>query len=343
MSNDYRKITLLAILVGSVSMTSMGFETASAQIGTILAQFPAAPDAANGRGMGFDDTDVYYTLSTGGPLDLNIYKMSTAGAPLLTLTPPGGDPRDVAGIGSGPLAWDGTDLYTMDYQGSAATLVLYRVSSVTGATLSSCDIATANPGHVALPGLIFPDGLGWSGSEIIASGEISTFGGNVQTSVVNVNPTTCVISSHFFSPGAMDGQWSGVDQAGTTLWHGVPVVGGDAPGTIRIEQSSLGGVLTGTSFVTVLATEDIDYDPITFAPKCALWANDAAGANTITAYEIPCTFPKGVGGEYLTMDSTALFISGMTANVSMLIPVLTGIAVAGIYFTRSLWQKVEEN
>lgn len=48
--------------------------------------------------------------------------------------------------------------------------------------------------------------------------------------------------------------------------------------------------------------EDIDYDPVTFAPRCALWVNPAtAGTPEIRAYSVPCA---AISGPQATFTAT---------------------------------------
>jgi len=63
---------------------------------------------------------------------------------------------------------------------------------------------------------------------------------------------------------------------------------------------------------------------------------EAALADKIMA-EI-CDDPT-VAGELLSIDSTALFVSGALANAFWMLPLLAGIAGTGIYLTRSRWNK----
>ena len=46
-----------------------------------------------------------------------------------------------------------------------------------------------------------------------------------------------------------------------------------------------------------------------------------------------------VGGEFLPIDSTALLIAGMSANLSMIVPIAAGIAGVGAYFIHSRMNK----
>lgn len=253
----------------------MTFRPAYAQIGTVLAG-PFVPGGAtgNGRGISFDGTDLYYTILD----DSNIYKIDTTGSFIGTISVPALDPRISAG---GPLAWDGASLWTIDYRGPA--LIMYQVNPATGATIYSCDIAAVNPGHPALVGLNRPDGLHWTGTQLVLSGEISIIGR--PTAVAFMNPD-CTITSFFTSPGPLDGQWSGVAFDGATLWHADPIAG-------IIQQTDLAGTLSGAPFPIVgFLAEDLEFDPVTFAPLCAVWGNEAivveGAVNRIAAWEIPC-------------------------------------------------------
>ena len=133
---------------------------AHAALGTVLRDNDPGGPQVNGRGIAFDGQNLYYS----GALNSNIYKMTPQGGPgsaLGVIPVPSGDPRIAFG---GPLAWDGLALWTID---ESAALILYKVDPVSGSTLFSCNIATANPGHPALAGLVNPDGLDWDGSRLV--------------------------------------------------------------------------------------------------------------------------------------------------------------------------------
>jgi len=49
--------------------------------------------------------------------------------------------------------------------------------------------------------------------------------------------------------------------------------------------------------------------------------------------------PQCVGGEFLPIDSTALLIAGMSANLSMIVPIAAGIVGVGAYYIRSRMNK----
>jgi len=268
---------LTAIFALSVMGATALIPSASAQTGTILAQFVPTGPTGNGRGMAFDGTDLYYTI-TG---DSNIYKIDTSGNLITTISIPGGDPRVSSG---GPLAWDGSALWTMDY--AAGSFTIYRVNPLTGATLSSFNIATQNPIHPAVTGSPrnigdWPDGLDWTGSTLWVSSEVYT--GNW---VVEVDTSGNILSA--FNPPVTNGHGtSGVAFDGVDLWH-------SNAHNFQF-QTDVTGVQTAVSFTNNIQLEDLAYDTVTFAPNCVLWANEATtGANRITAYEVPCRAPPGV-------------------------------------------------
>src|SRR5438552_7744711 len=204
-----RKPMILLLPAAMFVFTFVSLPQASAQTGTLLAG-PFAPiGEGNGRGIAFDGTNLYVTRVG----DSNIYKITPPlpTGPVTTIPVPAMDSRVSSG---GPLAWDGSSLWTVDY---SSTLILYKVNPTTGATLSSCNIPAANPGSPALPGLDFPDGLHWTGipgAELVISGEIGQ-----PTAVAFVNAATCAIASFFVFPASPGTCCSGVAFDGATLWH----------------------------------------------------------------------------------------------------------------------------
>jgi hypothetical protein len=173
-------------------------------------------------------------------------------------------------------------LWTVDYGND---LRLYRVNPSNGATLFSCSIPSANPESAALPGLNLPDGLHWTGipgAELVISGEIAEAGR--PTAVAFVNATNCAISSFFTLPQPTFAQecCSGVAFDGQTLWHATD-------GLKTVFRTTLSGAPTGLAFSVpeVVGFEDLEFDAVTFAPKCAIWGT-TAGTPTVAAYEIPC-------------------------------------------------------
>lgn len=273
----FRRKTSITILTGilALSLTVFAISPAFAATGTVLAQFTPTGPTGNGRGMAFDGTDLYYTIVG----DSNIYKINTAGNLLTTISIPVGDPRVASG---GPLAWDGSALWTMNY--AANSFTLYRVNPATGATSSSCNIQTQNPAHPAVtsnPNIgNYPDGLDWTGSTLWASSEI----GPVPSWAVEVD-TSCNILTAFNPPVIGGFGASGIAFDGVNLWH--------SNAHFFQYQTNVAGVQTGLSFNNQIQLEDLAYDTVTFAPLCALWSNEATISNNlITAYEVPCGIPQ---------------------------------------------------
>jgi len=267
--------TVGVALVVLAVVLPLGSQAAFAMTGDVLASFVPGGVTGNGRGIAFDGTNLYYTLVD----DPHIYKVSATGTPLGSITVAGGAAK------GGPLSWDGSALWTANYSN---THTLLRVNASTGAIISSCDFVAANPGNPAVNPATgignFPDGLDWTGSTNWMSGEGAGIPGNWVAEL----DTSCHIIRSFTAPStAIDGT-SGVAFVpdpfnGDRLWH-------PHPQSESIVQTDTAGVLTGPTFTTApREEEDLAFDQVTFAPKCAVWANEATlSANHLTAYEVPC-------------------------------------------------------
>jgi len=267
-----RRIAGLAFLTLLV-LGLQPLDTAAAATGDVLRQFTPT-NSGNGRGMAFDGTYLYYTLA-----DVNrIYKVTTSGTAVATI-PPVAPGTDAYG---GPLAWDGSDLWTMNY--AADSFTLFKVSPADGHTISTCNIETQNPEDPAVtssPNIgDYPDGLDYENGTLWVSSE--AFSNNW---VVQVD-TSCTILREFHPAVKDSSGTSGVAFDGTNLWHAYPRT--SQPSLV---QTSVTGTETGTSFTVNLPIEDLAFDDTTFAPNCALWGNAAGTSNAITAYEVPCGQP----------------------------------------------------
>jgi hypothetical protein len=288
-----RMLAGAALLAVAVTCLLGGTTASVAALGDVLKDNDPGGPQGDGRGLAFDGINLYSTLAG----DPNIYKMTTAGGPgsaVATLPVPLGDPRVAVG---GPLAWDGTNLWIAD----DASLVVYQVDPVSGATLFSCDIAAANPGHPALASLNNPDGLDYANGELIVSGYMSRPGSVESNAIAFVDPATCVINSWFAAPaglGVAGFGTTGVASDGTNLWHATP---GGAGSSTHFFQTDAAGTTTGATFNYGRQHHDLAYDTVTFAPLCALWAHEGSFAvppgalpppiikkEHITAFEIPC-------------------------------------------------------
>jgi hypothetical protein len=270
--------TAAAVLVLFGGALAFGGQAAFASTGSVLADFVPGGATGNGRGIAFDGTNLWYTI-VGDP---HIFHVTTSGTLLgsILVGPPGAS--------GGPLGWDGSALWTADY---SITSTILRVDPSTGIVLSSCDFVAANPGNPAVvtPGTgigNFPDGLDWStsASAVWLSAEGGSNPGNW---VAELNPTTCAVMASFIAPASGSDGASGLAFVadpfnGDKLWQAHP----DVP---DIFQTDTAGVVSVPAFGAAHLTEDLAFDPVTFAPKCAVWANEATlGANHLTAYEVPC-------------------------------------------------------
>ncbi len=266
-----------------VAALGVGFlvvaQASAAATGDVLRDLPATVNGfvsvEGGRGVAFDGgTNLYYTFD----FLPTIYKMTTSGAFLGSVADAGG------AIAGGPLAWDGTALWTTNY---SLNDYLYRLDPATGTVLSSCNYATQNPSSPAITdpnGLtFFPDGLDWTGSSLWLSSDANP--GNYAAEL----DTNCNIL-RFFQPPVVTGAesscgTSGLAIVGSTLWHGYPCEPSLRPTDLAGNALS-GGFTTPGHF-----HEDLAFDQVTFAPRCALWANESGahtGASHIIAYEVPC-------------------------------------------------------
>jgi hypothetical protein len=100
---------------------------------------------------------------------------------------------------------------------------------------------------------------------------------------------------------------------------------------------------TDLSFIASFAletgrTEDLECDDVTFASQGvdAIWTKDAFNPEVV-AFEVPAgTCPVGgggepepiVGGELLSLDSSALFMAGAFANAFWIVPTALGLGLA---------------
>ena len=302
-SHKRRIINAMAIPLIALGSLAASMIPAQAALGTVLRNSDTGLQG-NGRGLAFDGQDLYYTLLG----DSNIYRNSTSGGGgslLGTIGLPFGDPRVMTG---GPLAWDGTALWTADY---SAALILYRVDPVSGATIGSCDLNAVNPGHPALSGLANPDGMDYDGStnSIILSGARSPYLAAQANNVAIIDAASCRIASWFVAtigPGGWGTAGVTIDADGTHLWHATSSGPGGAGN--HFYQTDFAGVPNGVSFTATvfppgtppISPMDMATDINTFSPTCVIWAHEGNGLPIVTtappiikkehftAYEVPC-------------------------------------------------------
>lgn len=284
-----RPIGLAAFVCVALGATALlPVQAASAATGDQLRQVTVT-NSGNGRGMAFDGQHLFYTLEG----DSSIYETDTQGNAIQTIQSP---------ATGGPLAWDGTALWTMDY--SANSDILYRVG-IDGAVLSQCSLSAANPGDPGIAGVeYYPDGLDYSNGSIWISNEIDS----PSLWIVQVD-TSCKVQSEFQPPVDSSGYGpSGIAVAGNSLWAAYPE-------TSQVQQMTLSGSFTGVSFSTSsLQLEDLAFDSKTFSPTCALWGNNATDSgNVLTAYEVPCETTDtyvALGDSYSSGEGDGNYLQG---------------------------------
>ncbi len=269
---------------GAACLSMLLTPPALAAMGDLLKDNDPGGSQGDGRGLAFDGTYLYYTIKG----DKKIYRMTTAGSPSSaagTIGVPNGDPRVAPG---GALAWDGSALW----QASATSLVLYRVDPATGATVFSCNVTTANPGHPALPGLANPEGLEWSKGSLILTGSMSHPSSPQPNTVAKINPASCAISSWTSAPvgiGVAGFGTTGVASDGSTAWLVTP---GGTGIQSQFFQTDGAGAATGAQFYFSRQYRDLAYDDVTFAPVCAIWAHEGSFSTSPTTSAPPPKIKK---------------------------------------------------
>jgi len=221
----------------------------------------------------------------------DIFETTTNGVLLRTLT-------EVSQAGA--LAWDGSSLWigifsdkTCESSVSGCGLV-YQVNPTTGAVLKTLDLTSIfvadNMGFCDfIDGLSFDQATGtlWVSPDI---GCASAFTNNPCSIgfVYNVDTSGNLLRRVQFPFGV-----SGVAKIGNSLYTATC---GFAPGMRTIVKTTLAGQVL-SSFPTLSVSgnresaESITFDPVTFAPNCALWAVQDYGFPfdaSLAAYQIAC-------------------------------------------------------
>ena len=243
--------------------------------GAILAQFslPNPFGFINGRAIAFDGKNLWANFAPSWNPETHIYEVSTNGSLIKTL--------DI-GVGVGALAWDSKRnvLWGGNYEFGKEGRI-YTINPNTGAvTLQfTFNIPFGDNCFGQTPGFI--DGLDYDTTTDTLW--ISDDGGRT---VYNVSTSGIVLSSFSMSKTGFDCN-SGIAFDGQSLWL-VAVL------SQQIVHADKNGNQMSDSFGTPgFFAEDIAYDSVSFAPKCALWANEAtSGTPKITAFEAPCPAGK---------------------------------------------------
>jgi hypothetical protein len=244
--------------------------------------------------LAFDGTHLYYTLAGGS----DIHQITTTGQLVGTITPVCSGAalldRPLAALAydaSEPLAtlWAATD--------DEGPPIIVRVSISSGLVIETIDSLPVNPGD-PFPGRI--NGLALDptdhslfystvlGLEVL---NVSAIGGSGCTPAPALQNAArgFVQSQGDLSGHAFDGQrlFSGqpVDFAGEKNTYPPPqilVTSSDSPSNIfNFQPVTIAG--------TPLASEDLAFDGVTFAPDCAIWAiGSADGSTRLGAFEVLC-------------------------------------------------------
>ena len=258
---------VLALLSGSILFAA---RDSLAAPGDILRQFTVPVSSGGGRGVAFDGTNLYYTMTGSIVLYSKIYKISPTGVLLATI------PTTDYSCG-GPLAWDGQYLWTTGYAGCADG-TLYQVDPADGSIVSQADASSARAANQ-------PDGLDFRNATLVLSAEAlaPTWVSFLGTSGA-LNSEFHAVDRHYMGTGGLLIGPSGVSFDGPCyLWHTYPL---STEGLIV--QTDLTGLETGLVVHGAPQVEDLALDEVTFAPKTVLWGLNQA---TMFAIEVPAVDP----------------------------------------------------
>ncbi len=292
-------VSALLILVISLSSSA----SAAATEGTLLRGFDvpfhfdhfiSGPTGAFywPIGLAFDGKNLWYSQPDVSASD--IFQTSTSGALLKTLT---------SINAAGALAWDGANLWVGIFNATSCTSttsgcsLLFQVNPSTGAVLKKVDIsaifaADGLGGCNIIDGLDFDPSTGtlWVSPDIGCSFAVSN-GPCLVGFVYNVDTSGKLLKRIQF-PCAV----AGVDKVGKFLYTVQEQPNGGGPR--RIVKTTLDGRFVSSFNTTSVSgnhesAEDLAFDPVTFAPSCALWSVQDYGSQpnidaSLAAYQIAC-------------------------------------------------------
>lgn len=257
--------------------------------GAILAQFllPNPFRFFNGRAVAFDGTNLWTNFAPSWNPETHIYKVSTSGSLIKTM--------DI-GVGVGALAWDSKRnlLWGSNYEFGKEGRI-YTVDPNTGVAILqfTFNIPFGDNCFGQTPGFI--DGLDYDATTDILY--LSDDGGHT---IYNVTTAGIVLSSFAMSKTGFDCN-SGIAFDGQNLWL-VAVLSQQF-----VHADKKGNLLPDSFGTPAFFAEDIAYDSVSFAPKCALWANEATfGTPKITAFEVPCSLPKTLQEKAVDLAKTVV-------------------------------------
>ncbi len=271
-----RKIGFGLIVLLSILMRAAVAMSLDAVPTVVLRQFPLPQPAGqsffNGRAIAFDGKTLWANFAPTYNPETKIYQVDTNGNLLRVLN---------IGVGVGSLAFNPATgkLYGGNYEFGHQGNV-YQIDPASGQTsrLFTFFFPSGDNCFGQEPGFI--DGLEYRPDS--NSLQLSDDGGKT---VYNVTLGGAVISS--FSMSTTGGQCnSGIAFDGAGLWL-VDVF------NQRIIHTDLQGNPNKVLSTPGSFPEDLAYDTRTFAPACALWANEHTfKVPTIRAYQVPCGAPS---------------------------------------------------
>lgn len=245
--------------------------------GALVSSVTVPVPSGLGVSIAFDGTTFYYT-NYGDPT-LYGYTLSCAGAscaPTLTLAQP--LTRSTGGaVNVDAMAWDGTR--GLLWAAGLNDGTVYRIQPSTGVATAAFSTGACNP-----YGLV--DGLAYDGVDDVlwfsSDGSYDLCRYSLAGSLLAVIPV-----------GSIAGFPGGCYNSGLAIGGGDLYMGSNGCGQItRVDKDTLVG---GAPFATPGGRdEDMECDPVTFAPTSVIWSKDAYD-NTVTAFEIEAG-TCGVGG-----------------------------------------------
>ncbi|MGG3571870.1 hypothetical protein ABES80_05115 [Bacillus gobiensis] len=248
-------------------------------LGDILREFQAPIEARGfGRAVAFDGQFLYLTRVG----DRNIHRVTTTGTFVSSIP---------TRIDYGALKFDSTEgvFWAGGFEGTS-DIDKISISGDEAAVLDTINYSDTVPldPDDRFPGFV-------SGITVDPATDTLFFSTNLGGSVYNIRKDGSFISS--FQTPPQDGfssRVTGVESDGINLWLNLVINLGNEFNDVRVYtvQTDTAGnetsnrFLSGTGFEV---TEDLEFDNITFAPRCALWSNEGSfGGTGIRAFVIPC-------------------------------------------------------
>lgn len=243
-------------------------------------------------GIALAGTNLWYSQPDASASD--IFQTSTSGVLLKTLT---------SINAAGGLAWDGANLWVGIFNGTACASttrgcsLIFQVNPSSGAVLKTVDVtpifaADGLLGCNIIDGLDFDSATGtlWVSPDIGCSFVVSS-GPCLVGFVYNVDTSGNLLKRLQLPCGV-----AGVAKVGKFLYTVQEQPNGHGPR--RIVKTTLDGRFVSSFNTTSVSgnresAEDLAFDPVTFAPSCALWAVQDYGSSpnleaSLAAYQIAC-------------------------------------------------------